>query len=274
MQEKIKKILPSFATLSFYTNGQIGPIYEAKSRKGSFIIKTTKAPSCFFELEAKQLQELQKHKLNTPRVFYVNKKFLILEKIENSAIFNEMQAAKEIAKLHSINNEKFGFDYNTLLASFMQENTYSSDFCTFFINQRLKPMFEIANKKVSFSFEMKKAFLKLLEIAPKFCKETITPSLIHGDLWSGNIIFNQKGLFFIDPALYFADKEVELSFIAFFHTFSNNFFREYQKYHKLGSNFWEEKIYFYQLYPILVHIALYGTSYLSSFKNNLSKLLK
>ena len=89
----------------------------------------------------------------------------------------------------------------------------------------------------------------------------ITPSLIHGDLWKGNILFNMNGVALIDPALYFADKEMELVYILLFDTFGETFFEHYTEVHPLSADFYDVKRPLYQIYPLLVHVALYGKSY-------------
>ena len=101
---------------------------------------------------------------------------------------------------------------------------------------------------------------------------TITPSLLHGDLWSGNILFNLKGATLIDPAIYFGDKEVELAFILLFDTFAETFFRAYEEVHPLSNDFYDVKVPLYQICPLLVHVALYGGSYVRQLEQILKRL--
>jgi len=100
----------------------------------------------------------------------------------------------------------------------------------------------------------------------------ITPSLIHGDLWSGNILFNMNGATLIDPALYFADREMELAFILMFDTFGDTFFEIYSQIHPLSADFYDVKVPLYQIYPYLVHTALYGASYIGGLEQCLLRL--
>jgi len=101
---------------------------------------------------------------------------------------------------------------------------------------------------------------------------SITPSLLHGDLWSGNILFNMNGATLLDPALYFGDKEMELAYILMLDTFGETFFERYEEVHTLSEDFYDVKVPLYQIYPLLVHVALYGGSYVSQLERLLKRL--
>jgi fructosamine-3-kinase len=100
----------------------------------------------------------------------------------------------------------------------------------------------------------------------------ITPSLIHGDLWGGNILFNDDSAVLIDPAVYFADREMELAFILMFNTFGTTFFEKYNAVHPLSEDFYTVKVPLYQIYPTLVHVALYGAAYTGKLETLLKRM--
>ena len=97
------------------------------------------------------------------------------------------------------------------------------------------------------------------------------PSLLHGDLWSGNLITNNDGLpALIDPAVYFGNREVDLAMTKLFGGFSNLFYDSYQECFPMEKGF-QDRWDIYNLYPLLVHVNLFGGGYLNSVKAVLQK---
>jgi fructosamine-3-kinase len=88
------------------------------------------------------------------------------------------------------------------------------------------------------------------------------PALLHGDLWIGNIMFDTLGnTVMIDPAIYFGNREAEIAFTMLFGGFDKKFYQSYKYHHPLQSGF-EKRVDLYNLYPLLVHLNLFGSSYL------------
>jgi fructosamine-3-kinase len=168
----------------------------------------------------------------------------------------------------------YGYYYDTTIGPLRQINEQTQYNWALFLGQmRILPM-------AKFCYEKGVLPQVLLERLEWLCANlykyidmsAITPSLLHGDLWSGNMIFNREGVHFIDPALYYGDREMELAFILLFDTFGERFFRSYAEEHSLSEDFYEVKVPLYQIYPTLVHVALYGASYLGGLEALLKKL--
>ena len=168
----------------------------------------------------------------------------------------------------------YGYYYNTTIASFLQKNEQTQYNWGLFLGQmRIMPMAKICYERGKLS----KRTVDQLEI---LCRDIykridiskIVPSLLHGDLWSGNILFNNDGATLIDPAIYFGDREMELAFILMFNTFGDTFFNAYSEVHPLSDDFYETKVPLYQIYPLLVHVALYGSAYVRQLENILKSL--
>jgi fructosamine-3-kinase len=98
------------------------------------------------------------------------------------------------------------------------------------------------------------------------------PALIHGDVWSANVLAKGDRIaVFLDPAIYHADPEIELAFISLFDSFSNAFLERYAVIRDIDSAFFETRRDLYNLYPLLVHTYFFGGGYLDSVRNTLDR---
>lgn len=279
-QQQLSELLKSeLSELHYLSHGQIGDIYLTKLKEQSVVIKTTAEDSDDLLIEAQMLQDLSKNGLRVPQVLASTKEALVLEYIKpcsNISYNKEAEAAKALASLHRVSNDSrmYGYYYNTTIASFNQNNEQTQYNWGLFLSQmRILPMAKICYDRGV----LQKSLLDRLEslcsaIYRRIDMSQITPSLLHGDIWSGNVLYEQSGVCFIDPAIYFGDREMELAFILLFHTFGKHFFDEYTKVHPLSEDFYETKIALYQIYPLLVHVALYGGGYVGELKQRLDIL--
>ena len=264
--------------IDFFTKGQIGDIYKVYTAEESYILKTSEA-SEQLGIEANMLQDINKYYIAVPEVYDVSESHLLMEFIEEDRqdkCTQEIEAAKLLSKLHSVTNDSrmYGYYYDTTIGSFDQKNEQTQYNWTLFLGQmRIMPMAKICYEKGLLS----KQTLQRLEglcrdLYKRIDMSLITPSLLHGDMWGGNILFNITGATVIDPAIYFGDREMELAFIKLFDTFGETFFEAYAEVHPLSDNFYETKVPLYQIYPLLVHVALYGGSYVSELEWVLKRL--
>ncbi|WP_144605903.1 fructosamine kinase family protein [Algoriphagus algorifonticola] len=166
-----------------------------------------------------------------------------------------------LAHLHLTNQKEYGLENDNYIASLHQKNLTSDSWLDFFIEQRLEPLLG----KAYFDRLIPLDFLKRFqEIYPKL--ESIfpdeKPALLHGDLWSGNVIATSQGEpCLIDPAIYFGHREMDLAFSRLFGGFDNRFYESYESILPLEPGF-ESRIGIYNLYPLLVHLNLFGVAYL------------
>jgi len=158
----------------------------------------------------------------------------------------------KLAKLHSNKAEKFGMDHDNFIGSLAQSNRTHSDWVEFFITQRLAKQIEVALNNGAISSTTVKQFDQLYTRFENFFPNE-SPVLIHGDLWSGNLITDDLGEpCLIDPAVYYGHREIELSMTKLFGGFDTE---------PLENGF-EERVEVYNLYPLLVHVNLFGGHYL------------
>ena len=265
-------------SVDFFTEGQIGDIYKIDTADESYILKTSQ-PSDNLIIEANMLQDINKYDVAVPRVYAFNETYLLLEYIEEKSLgkeAEELAAAKVLTDLHSVTNESrmYGYYYNTTIGPFRQDNEQTQYNWGLFLGQmRIMPMARICYDKR----EIAKQTLERLEglcrdLYKRIDMSSVMPSLLHGDLWGGNILYNIKGAVLIDPAIYFGDREMELAFILMFNTFGQTFFNAYKEVHPLSDDFYDVKVPLYQIYPLLVHVALYGGSYVGQLEQVIKRL--
>jgi len=266
------------SSISFFSKGQIGDIYKVETSTNSYILKTSK-PSTNLQTEASMLEDVNKYNIAVPKVYDVSETHLLMEYVESSKLAKcaeEIAAAKVLSDLHSVTNESrmYGYYYDTTIASFTQKNEQTQYNWTLFLGQmRIMPMARICYDKGHIGKEtVERLELLCRNMYTRIDMANITPSLLHGDLWSGNILFHKQGATLIDLAISFGDKEMDLAYILMFDTFGDTFFESYREVHPLSEDFYEVKVPLYQIYPLLVHVALYGGSYSVQLEQLLKRL--
>jgi protein-ribulosamine 3-kinase len=198
--------------------------------------------------------------------------FLVLEYIqpcnadaESADHFGEM-----LARLHRNTAPCFGLDHDNYMGSLIQRNTFHDSWNSFFINERLIPQIKPARDKEELSKGDSLAFERLFVHLPEIIPEE-PPALVHGDLWSGNYLTSKnKQTWLIDPAAAYGHREVDIAMSKLFGGFHPRFYQIYQQHFPLQHG-WEQRIPLFQLYPLLVHVNLFGGGYAGSVKEILKR---
>ncbi len=279
MQEELSEALgQDIKRLDFLQQGQIGDIYLASVEDQRYVVKTSEQTEKL-TIEAHMLEDLYEAKIRVPHVIMSKESFLVLEHIETidqAKCTQELEAAKLLSTLHFVTNESrmYGYYYDTTIGPFPQKNEQTQYNWTLFLGQmRIMPMARRCYDAGKISKEMVERLERLCrDLYKRIDMSNIYPSLLHGDVWSGNVLFEKEGACLIDPAIYYGDKEMELAFILLFGTFGETFFNAYQEMHPLSDDFYESKVPLYQIYPLLVHVALYGGSYVGELERTLKRL--
>ncbi|HEY0833982.1 MAG TPA: fructosamine kinase family protein [Azospirillum sp.] len=221
------------------------------------------------EAEGFMLRHLAEHaRLPVPAVHHSDDTLLLMDFIEGGGPLTaaaEEHAAELVAGLHGITAPRYGFARGTPIGPLLQPNVESDDWVAFFRDRRLLYMARAALDEGRIDAALMAGFDRLAERLPELIGEPAPPSLIHGDLWGGNVLAADGRIAgFIDPALYHADPEVELAFTTLFGTFGAAFFRHYGALRPLRPGFFEVRCELYNLYPLLVHVRLFGGSYVGA----------
>lgn len=259
--------------------GCINKCLHLNTTAGPFFIKwniASKFPN-MFEAEAKGLNLLRgKCGIKVPEVYKAGtaggKSFLIMEYFEtgagNALFFEEF--GSELAQLHQNSSKHFGLEHENYIGSLSQLNNRIADWNGFFIENRLKPQIKLSLDGGFFNKNDINRFENLYrELDSIFPKEK--PSLLHGDLWSGNFMIHKSGnAAYMDPAVYYGHREAELSFTTLFGGFDPSFYHAYDLAFPLENGF-RQRIDIYNLYPLLVHVNLFGWGYVGQVKNIIEK---
>lgn len=175
-----------------------------------------------------------------------------------------------LAQLHLNTSRQFGFESDNYIASLHQKNHQFDNWPDFFIEQRLEPMLGKAYFDRLIPLDFLKKFQSIYsKLGAIFPKER--PALLHGDLWSGNVICDEEGQpCLIDPAVYYGHREMDLAFSKLFGGFDSRFYDAYESIVPLEPGF-DSRMGIYNLYPLLVHLNLFGTAYLPGIEKILKR---
>jgi fructosamine-3-kinase len=202
--------------------------------------------------------------MNTPKVLGFSKNCLLLEWIETSRNSNyQAEIGKVLANLHKHTNQYFGFDYDNTIGEMPQYNAANQSITSwsyFFWEYRLFFQIKYALKNNLISSKEYKKLLLIKSKLENLLSDSIKPSLLHGDFWSGNVIIGLNSPVFIDTSCYYGHSEADLALTYMFGGFSNDFYRSYEVYSPLESGY-EQRKPIYMLYHYLNHLNIFGRSY-------------
>lgn len=247
--------------------GSINSCFSFNYARQDFFLKVNKAAQYpkMLELEAKGLGLLTNKGLAIPRVVAFGEsgteQFLMLEYFERAAEHEEYfyGLGRGLAQLHSNTDKEFGLDQDNYMGSLPQANARQRSWNEFFICQRIEPLVKQAidsgDLPASSGKNFQSLFSRLESLLPKE-----QPALLHGDLWSGNKMNATQGPAIFDPAVYYGHREVDIAMTRLFGGFHDEFYKGYQDVHKLEKG-WEQRVELFNLYPLLVHVILFGGSY-------------
>ncbi len=232
-----------------------GNTYFVKSYKKNGVAKA----------EATGLKELEKARaIKVPRVIGYTENTLVLNHIEShgQTKYFQKKLGQQFANLHKYKSSKYGFSENNFIGDSDQKNNYSDDWIFFYTENRLKFQIKMAQKNGYADRHLKDKFSKLEFLIPKILKGSEEePSLLHGDLWGGNVMSDENGdPCLIDPAVYYGHREADLAMTKLFGGFSMDFYKSYNETFPLKPGYLQREN-LYKLYHILNHLNLFGRIY-------------
>ncbi|WP_430471408.1 fructosamine kinase family protein [Thalassospira lucentensis] len=228
------------------------------------------------DIEAAMLRYLTDHSpIPCPNVLYGGSGCLVMGFIDNDGQMSgsvQRDLARQLAKQHAVTSDQYGLSFDTLIGGLHQPNTQSKSWITFFGEHRLRYMATAAQQEGHLPARLVNRIDKLIVKLGDLIAEKPAASLLHGDLWGGNILcHDDKIAGLIDPAIYYGDREIDLAFGTLFGDLTPEFFKQYDEVSKIEPGFFEERRDLYNLYPLLVHVRLFGGSYVDSVDQTLSR---
>jgi protein-ribulosamine 3-kinase len=278
---KRTKLSAQIEECSMLGGGSINDACSLRFGGQSFFIKWNHAERYpkMFEVEARGLELLRNsHTLALPIVIgarvHGNYAFLALEYVKQGSADGNFWTVfgRNLARMHQNTAEKFGLDHDNYIGSLQQCNKQTDDWPSFYIQQRIEPQLKLAFENgladKSLYRDFNSLFGKIHYLFP-----TEPASLLHGDLWSGNYLCSSQGEpVLIDPAVYYGHREMDIGMTRLFGGFDRHFYNSYNEEWPMESG-WQQRTDLCNLYPLLVHVNLFGGSYMMQVKSILRRFV-
>jgi fructosamine-3-kinase len=267
-----RRLGTSVVSLERLGGGDINEAFLVALADGRRVFAKCNASSdkAMFEAEARGLGWLAEARaLRVPEVLCVSSgtetadPFLVLELLEPGARagdFDELLGAG-LAALHRSGASCFGLAHDNFIGSLPQSNLPAPSWADFYRERRLAPQLARARRFGLLDSSLDRAAERLLERLGSLLASPEPPARLHGDLWSGNVHVDGRGQpVLIDPAAYGGHREMDLAMLRLFGGVSERVFEAYETSYPLAPGH-RERVALCQLYPLLVHLNLFGSSY-------------
>jgi protein-ribulosamine 3-kinase len=261
------------------SGGSINHAARVDTTFGTFFLKANDAFQfpLMFDKEANGLKLLKSTNLFTiPEVILISEEeglsFLILRHIESKLMIKDFweRFGTSLAKLHRLTSPRFGFNEDNYIGSLVQSNKEHNRWVDFFVEERLEKQLRLAINSGKLNNSDSDLFRRVF-INYENMISNEPPTMLHGDLWSGNFMTGTDGEpCLIDPAVYYGHREMDISMSKLFGGFDDKFYEAYNIEYTLALGF-EERIDIHNLYPLLVHVNLFGGQYISQVRGILKK---
>lgn len=244
-----------------------------------FLLVQPDADVHFYDAEIAGLKLFDDHGIRGPRVIDSGQAqgnaYLLLSYLEEVSHGSQTRLGEMVAKLHQVHSHsgEFGFDYPTEMADLSFTNQWTDTWYDQFVTGRLDGLYEKIKRAGYFNDQEQALADEVYHIISEELRHhKPSPSLLHGDLWSGNYMFVQGGApALFDPAPFYGDREFDLGATLTFGGFSRDFYEAYDQAYPLDDKAWG-RIEFYNLYLLIVHLVKFGSSYKGSVIKSMRKI--
>jgi len=269
--------LGEISDVTAVSGGDINFAFEVSTSTGKYFLKVQPDNGqSFFDHEIEGLN-LINTVANAPEVIksgtFQNNAYLVLNYLQFGT-GSQYDLGQLVAKMHQKHAPKFGLDHNVTNAKNPKINTWQDNWGEFYVQQRLEVLVSEVKKKVywnNYRDELMQRFEA--KILGYYQRNPVQPSLLHGDLWNGNVGFqsNHQPILY-DPDVFYGDREMDLAMTMLFGGFNEEFYQGYNDTYPLEKG-WQRRIPWYQTYYLLAHLNLFGETYGSSLESALQQSL-
>jgi fructosamine-3-kinase len=254
--------------------GQVGTVSRVDLADGRRVV--VKTADTDLRTEAEMLAHLRSvGGLRVPEVYHATADLLVLAFVPGDSTVTpavERDLAERLAALPATEADRFGFPFDTLTGAFRQPNPWTDDWATFFRDERLGHAAACAREESVLPPDLADRLTELGDDLPGLLDHGPTPSLIHGDVWSANLLTDGESVrVFLDPACYYADPEVELAYAEWTGVAGDAFFDQYRDVAGIDAGY-ETRRHVYRLYPLVTHLRHFGPEYLEPLDATLQTL--
>lgn len=259
------------------SGGDINRAHQADLADGRivFVKSNDRAPPGMFAAEARGLAWLgEAEALRVPAVLAQGPDFLVLENLDSAEPRrdHDEKLGRGLAALHQFGAPSFGLDHNNFIGRLDQDNRPLASWADFYRTRRLEPQLRLAVEDGRASPGMRRRFDHILPRLEELVGPPEPPARLHGDLWGGNSLVDERGLpCLIDPAVHGGHREVDLAMMRLFGGFGVRVFAAYHEAFPLAPDH-EARVPLYQLYFLMVHVNLFGGGYVAQVEHALARI--
>lgn len=277
VQRKIESVTnQAVVAVQALAGGMISEVVKLEIASGDSLVAKVGNGTHDLAIEAFMLRYLRDNsELPVPTVIYADSDLLLMEFVAGVTEWDSDSLAdlgSLLASSHQVQAESYGLERDTLIGPLCQPNRQSDSWIEFFRLQRLQYMIRVARASGHLPADLDARLRAFAETIHHHLIEPECPVLIHGDMWRTNVIVRGGRVAgIIDPAIYYAHNEMELAYMTLFDGVGPEFFESYQQIVPIERDFYSVRRHIYNLYPLLVHLSIFGAKYLQPLDATLKR---